>query len=246
MNTIEEMYLNVMGEDVKIDAITSDTHWGHVNITKLADRDFDNSESTKDMDQFLVDQWNSVVNKNDTVLHLGDVAMGLVKETLLNVKKCNGEKILVPGNHDYISSFSSANRRAKHQDVYDECFATILPENGNILTVVLNEYKVGVQLSHYPSEELYLSEGRDDGRKDKYAAFRPDLNIAPVIHGHTHSHRLISEEGRQLHVGVDAAPLYKPLTADLICRWAFSLPKSFFSADYSVRHVDVPWGPIPS
>ncbi len=234
----EEMYLDINGKQVKIDAITSDTHWGHVNIAKLANRPFDNSVSTTEMDQFLIEKWNKAVNDNDTVLHLGDVAMGLVKETLLNIKKCNGRKILIPGNHDYIGSFSSASRREKHQEIYRECFDEILPEMGNMLTVIQGDEKVTVQVSHYPTTETYLKEGYSD----KFAKYRPNLNVAPLIHGHTHSPNMISVGGQQLHVGVDATPDYMPVTAELIAKWAFALPSSNFSDQYSKRPVSEPWG----
>ena len=81
--------------------VISDTHFGHAGIlTFLQDngshlRSFGSAE---EMDQFMVDRWNSVVRPQDHVYHLGDVAMK--KDSIETVSRCNGHKRLVRGNHD--------------------------------------------------------------------------------------------------------------------------------------------------
>jgi len=90
----------------------SDTHFGHANIlnflkldgTKL--RDF---SSVEEMDEHIIDRWNSVVRPQDHCYHLGDVAMK--RRDIGTVSRCNGHKRLVRGNHDvyktkdYLSCF---------------------------------------------------------------------------------------------------------------------------------------------
>ena len=49
---------------------TSDLHLGHRNIISLQYRPF---ESVEEMDRALIDNFNSVVKKNDTVFILGDI-----------------------------------------------------------------------------------------------------------------------------------------------------------------------------
>lgn len=81
---------------------TSDSHFGHYNIIKYCNRPF---STTEEMDEYLIDKWNSVVKKGDIVYHLGDFQITgyskkhqqLVSKTL---KKLNGNKILITGNHD--------------------------------------------------------------------------------------------------------------------------------------------------
>ena len=51
--------------------VISDTHWYHENIIKLCHRPF---LSAKEMNEKLIENWNSVVSRDDTVYHLGDVA----------------------------------------------------------------------------------------------------------------------------------------------------------------------------
>ena len=82
--------------------VMSDTQFGHDNTWakfKNADgsplRPFTSSE---EMNETMVDNWNRVVNSNDTVYHLGDVV--IAKRNLETVKRLNGRKILIMGNHD--------------------------------------------------------------------------------------------------------------------------------------------------
>lgn len=75
--------------------VTSDTHFGHENIIGYCGRPFANAN---EMDECLVAAWNSVVRPQDHVYHLGDVAMK--KDALAIVKRLNGHKRLVFGNHD--------------------------------------------------------------------------------------------------------------------------------------------------
>lgn len=82
--------------------LVSDTHFGHVGVTKFlrADgvtklRPWDNTE---EMDEALVANWNSVVTPEDTIYHLGDVVL---KEPNLKImERLNGRKKLILGNHD--------------------------------------------------------------------------------------------------------------------------------------------------
>ena len=54
--------------------------------------------STEEMDETMVERWNAKVGPNDTVYHLGDVVIN--KKSLHHVKRLNGKKRLVRGNHD--------------------------------------------------------------------------------------------------------------------------------------------------
>lgn len=74
---------------------TSDTHFGHSNLIK----NFRGFESSDEHNQWLIDDWNSVVKKRDLVIHLGDVSLD--HKILVDIMpKLNGTKKLVIGNHD--------------------------------------------------------------------------------------------------------------------------------------------------
>ena len=76
----------------------ADTHFYHENIIKYCNRPFKNS---KQMNEYIVNKWNSVVTKDDIVYHLGDAGFGSTDELKELVGRLNGTKILIRGNHDY-------------------------------------------------------------------------------------------------------------------------------------------------
>lgn len=78
--------------------VISDTHFSHYNIIKYCDRPF---KDISEMNEHIINSWNSIVTNDDIVYHLGDVGFGN-KEVLSDfVHKLNGHKILILGNHDY-------------------------------------------------------------------------------------------------------------------------------------------------
>ncbi len=82
--------------------VISDTHFSHENSwAKFKNPDgtsMRNFTSTEEMDEYMVECWNSVVGPSDKVYHLGDVSIS--KKGLEFVKRLNGKKRLVRGNHD--------------------------------------------------------------------------------------------------------------------------------------------------
>lgn len=78
--------------------VISDTHFGHKRILDLQPRPFANVE---EMDEALIANWNRVVSSGDTVIHLGDFAMGGRENIVKYRARLNGNIILVCGNHDY-------------------------------------------------------------------------------------------------------------------------------------------------
>ena len=77
---------------------TSDLHFGHAGIIRMRSRPFADPD---EMNEALVHYYNAVVHKNDTCYILGDVAHKLGQErTAQLVKRLNGRKLLIRGNHD--------------------------------------------------------------------------------------------------------------------------------------------------
>lgn len=75
----------------------SDLHLGHKNIIKYADG-MRQGETIEQHNNWIVDSINSVVQRKDQLYILGDIAFG--NENLEYLKKINGQKFLVLGNHD--------------------------------------------------------------------------------------------------------------------------------------------------
>ncbi len=89
----------------------SDTHWGHTacwqtfkakkpgtNSSEGSEEPMRPFESTEDMDETMIQNWNDVVQPGDKVYHLGDFA--IAKKNIAVAARLNGDKILVRGNHD--------------------------------------------------------------------------------------------------------------------------------------------------
>lgn len=73
--------------------LISDTHFNHDNIATYCDR-------PKDFTERITKRWNEVVKAGDTVIHLGDVAIGNRRSVPEILAELTGRKILVRGNHD--------------------------------------------------------------------------------------------------------------------------------------------------
>ena len=76
---------------------TSDTHFNHTNIIQYCQRPF---KSTDEMNEAIIDNWNSVVGEEDTVFHLGDFCLGSSAEWNKILNRLNGKIYLILGNHD--------------------------------------------------------------------------------------------------------------------------------------------------
>lgn len=86
----------------------SDTHFGHAKVLTFLKDDNDPTSfirpgftSVEQMDEALVDNWNSVVKDGDRVYHLGDVGFDRDQMAKL-MPRLKGRKRLILGNHDEI------------------------------------------------------------------------------------------------------------------------------------------------
>lgn len=103
--------------------VISDTHFSHQNILSFTDgkkplRPFDTME---EMNEFMIEKWNSVVTENDTVIHLGDIVFAQTGFECLG--KLNGKKIALMGNHErhklskYLEYFSDIRAYKEYNDM---------------------------------------------------------------------------------------------------------------------------------
>lgn len=76
---------------------SSDHHWFHKNIIEYSKRPFG---TIAEMNDTMIQKWNSVVDKKDYVYYCGDFALA-GKEKIKELReKLNGIIYLVVGNHD--------------------------------------------------------------------------------------------------------------------------------------------------
>ncbi|KQO98919.1 metallophosphoesterase family protein [Leifsonia sp. Leaf264] len=192
--------------DFEFHHVTSDHHWGHARIIEFASRPF---TSTGQMNGELVARWNRAVAPHQRVIHLGDLAMGPLEESLALTGALHGDKYILPGNHDRVShAFDEGREIEKKRGLYEKYGWTILDE--------VMEAEIGgrrVLLSHYP----YVGDSRKD--IERYAELRPVDTGLPLVHGHTHATQATDgTHPRQFHVGVDAHD-FTPVPIKAIEEW---------------------------
>lgn len=87
--------------------LVSDTHFFHSNIIKYCNRPF---ASVEEMNRVMIEKWNAVVSPEDTVIHLGDFALGPAPRYAEILKALHGKtKILIIGNHDKSAVYMKEN-----------------------------------------------------------------------------------------------------------------------------------------
>ena len=96
----------------------SDHHFQHANILSFKDNDGnlprgDKFSSVEEMDEYMIDRWNSVVKQGDIVYHLGDVFFGDKQEFRKKFNRLAGKKRLVAGNHDDIKWIAKSEMFSK-------------------------------------------------------------------------------------------------------------------------------------
>lgn len=180
---------------------TSDLHLGHARICELAERPF---VSVEEHDAELVRRWNAIVAPDDQVFVLGDIAMGSLRASLDLVKTLKGQKLLVPGNHDRVSTLyrGSPAQHDRWRLLYTAAGLHLLDEVAPWWSPALGRHL----LCHFPYDG-------DSHGEDRYAEARPRDDGLWLLHGHTHSRERV--RGRQVHVGVDAWD-YAPVSEDAI------------------------------
>lgn len=85
----------------------SDPHFGHYNIIKYQDRPF---QTTSEMDEAMIENWNRVVEPGDHVFLLGDVSLRRPESTKEILDRLHGKITLILGNHDRRSKLEQMDR----------------------------------------------------------------------------------------------------------------------------------------
>lgn len=83
--------------------LISDLHLGHSGVYRFTHQDTAQrirpwAENSDEGDRILLERWNSVVDKNDRVYVLGDLA--IARSSIKKIGEFNGRKVLIKGNHD--------------------------------------------------------------------------------------------------------------------------------------------------
>lgn len=156
---------------------TSDLHFGHRNVIEYCDRPY---KDVTQMNEKIVEQWNSQVGPDDEVWMLGD--FGINKRMCFNeelISRLNGTKYIVIGNHDSFFCRGHENQ-IKFENQYREKF--IKAGWAGAYTTTYLQLKGGhhVHLSHLPPSNDV------DSRYSKFKV--PNCPAVTYLHGHLHGH----------------------------------------------------------
>ena len=87
--------------------VTSDTHFFDEHLLGLTDFAVRPFLLASMMNETIIENWNEVVAPNDTVYHLGDIAVHFIRPESKShqdvydvLKRLNGNLVLIKGNHD--------------------------------------------------------------------------------------------------------------------------------------------------
>lgn len=148
--------------------VISDTHFQHGNIISFCSRPFKNSD---EMDECIIERWNKAVTPQDKVYHLGDVFFGNPQSAGNLLRRLNGKKRLILGNHDNGKS-------------------PILQEHFQKIEVWRMFPEFGLLLTHVPvhptSCERTESKQVWDNNRQEYVIQEKKYHLLNV-HGHTHN-----------------------------------------------------------
>lgn len=175
--------------------VTSDTHFGHANIIRYANRPF---ADWREMGEAMIERWNARVNEEDKTFFLGDFAMGpgATPDYVVSVlNRLNGKIVGILGNHDMPSKYGKgltnliiANGLHEKVRILDDQITSIMIDGQNFV------------MCHYPMADW-------DGR----------FHGAIHLHGHVHTQYPSSEypNGRFYDIGVDMYGGPVQITGDL-------------------------------
>lgn len=172
--------------------VISDTHFDHENIIKYCDRPF---SSLEEMDETMIENWNSAVSTQDVVLHLGDIAMARPEVALEYARRLNGQILMTRGNHDDLAAgdapFPVVN---SHYFTYED---------------------LDFWCTHWPVREV-----EQDRREAPLYASPPDWFDGWVLHGHVHNNHVeefpfVDPETKHINLSVEVTE-YSPVSMETI------------------------------
>ena len=128
---------------------TSDFHVSHDNILKFDGRPFKN---VNEMNEALIQNWNSVVGVDDIVYYLGDISWGNEATTKWFVSQLQGKIHFIMGNHDRMKKIASLNRFESIHEYGTEISIKDSDANRGYQQIIMSHYAIlNWNKAHYGS-----------------------------------------------------------------------------------------------
>lgn len=193
---------------------TSDFHFSHNNILKFSPKFRSQFKDITEMDEKLIEMWNSVIKPEDEVYNLGDVCFSRDLNKLKAIlRRLNGKHHLILGNHDQLIIENKDKLLKEYKN------------DGNPLFSSINQYleleyeKQKYVLFHYPIQEW---------NRGHYGAIH--------LYGHIHD-SIAPLKGKALNVGIDLH--CKILSKDDVLEMVCKIPN--FTHHNKDKKEDVDW-----
>lgn len=174
--------------------VTSDIHLNHRNILKYCPHRGGpevTDELVSKMNETIISNWNSLITSDDEVYVIGDVAMGQIIHAPKLIRRLNGKKYLILGNHDKKLA-KDINADPSLSDLF------VWIDKYHEMSYTHNGTKYFITMSHYPMH-----------------SWNQQHQGSIMLHGHLHGtpHGI---PGRIMDIGIDTNDLYPYLMDDVI------------------------------
>lgn len=177
--------------------ITSDCHFGHVNILRYSPESRGIYKDVEEMNEGIITNINSMVTDNDILIIAGDIGFCSAGKTCDFLKRVNGQKKLVWGNHD------SKFRNSSEYQMQKKLMGVIWDGDYLEFDHKFSEAKYKIVVSHFP-----------------FLTWNRAHHGAVQLHGHSHSpferRNTQGENVRQMDIGLDGNAMF-PHDMDDIC-----------------------------
>lgn len=175
---------------------SSDHHFGHRNVIEHCNRPF---HSVEEMDEVMIERWNSRVDLYDTVYYLGDFTLGNIKIFEKYYERLNGSINFLRGNHDdnWWNKFNHTHGK----------------QLGDMFTIKVNfpdkHYSVPITMSHYSMRSW---------NKSHFGTW--------ALFGHHHGK--LAPYGKSFDVGVDVHDFYPWSLEEIEEKMQYLVPTGIF------------------
>jgi calcineurin-like phosphoesterase family protein len=158
--------------------IISDTHFGHANICGFKRADGITAlrpwTDVTEMDEAMVERWNSRVKPTDKVYHLGDVVIN--RRALSTLTRLNGDKVLIKGNHDIfqLADYAQHFRDVRGYHVLNGMIFSHIPVHDSAL------YRFGTNIHGHLHDRRVLVSGTNDIDPRYISACVEQIDYTPI------------------------------------------------------------------
>lgn len=155
----------------------SDLHFGHKKCIEFDSRPF---ASVEEMNETLITKWNNKVKDNDEVYILGDFCYRSERDVTYYLKRLNGRKHLIVGNHD-----RAILNHSKVDSLFESINTLAMIQDGSSLVVLCHYPLAEWNMERYGTIHLYGHIHTDKGETYAYMQNKKNAyNVGCMLHNY--------------------------------------------------------------